>query len=299
MSEERAKLRLDLTTVEAVRREFEQNLRHGRAFVVVEEAPPVLSECLLVLSYQACELDLPAQVVMVEDAGSTQGVGLAIMPFDADTQARVAAFATTVEEDGERASIAPDTRAQPTPSVPAPEGAIAVADSDTPPGSATPTSMPPDEATGDEPPSAHTFSSVPPDRQAGEARHVRLRQLSLSEQQKIARTGDLSDRVAVERLYGKTVWASLLQNPKLTVPEVAKIARKGTVPRPLIDLILENKSWLKASPVRRALMSNPRTSSEGVMKILRMTPRHELKLIHRGTSYAAHVREQARKLLDL
>ena len=140
-------------------------------------------------------------------------------------------------------------------------------------------------------------SEPPADRQAAPPRHVALRNLPLHEQQKIARTGDLSDRVTLERLYGKEVWPALLQNPKLTVAEVARISRKGTVPRPLLDVILDNNMWLKADPVRRALLSNPRTSSEGVMKLLRLTPRHELKSIHKGTAYSAHIREQARKLL--
>jgi len=267
----RAKLRLDLETAEAVEREFDQNLRHGRAFLSLVDAPPVLSECLLVLSCGGTELELPAQVVMVDDAGPAKGVGVAIMPFDDDAQARLQAFigraeSTTGDQDQEGTQ----------------EEASEQVEATEPERQSVPVTTP----------------SAPPDRQETEARHVQLRKLSLNQQQKVARTGDLSDRVAVERLYGKSVWGALLQNPKLTVPEVAKIARKGTVPRPLLDVILDNKSWLKASPVRRALMSNPRTSSEGIMKLLRMTPKHELKLIHRGTSYSAHIREQARKLLD-
>lgn len=152
-------------------------------------------------------------------------------------------------------------------------------------------------------PEEGTASSTPPSRapstdlQAGASRQERLRNLNVAQQLKIARTGELADRVAVERLYGKQVWEALLHNPRLSIPEVARIARKGTVPKPLLDVILENAGWIKSDAVRRALLSNPKIGSEAVLKLLRATPRHELKMIERGTAYAAGVREAARKLL--
>jgi hypothetical protein len=98
-------------------------------------------------------------------------------------------------------------------------------------------------------------------------------------------------------LYGKQVWDALLHNPRLSIPEVARIARKGTVPKPQLDLILENGAWIKSDAVRRALLSNPKIGAEAVLKLLRITPKHELKLIEKGTAYAPPVREAARKLL--
>ena len=125
----------------------------------------------------------------------------------------------------------------------------------------------------------------------------KLRKLNAAQQLKVARTGELADRIAVERLYGKQVWDALLHNPRLSIPEVARIARKGTVPKPLLDYILENGGWIKADAVRRALLSNPKIGAESVLKLLRITPKHELKLIEKGTAYAPPVREAARKLL--
>jgi hypothetical protein len=135
--------------------------------------------------------------------------------------------------------------------------------------------------------------------QKQKARHERLRKLNQTQQQKIARRGELNDRVVLERLYGRNVWDSLLHNPKLTIPEVARIARKGTVPRPLLELIVDNNTWIQAPMVRRALLGNPRVSSEAIMKLLRITPKHELKVIHKTTTYSSQVRDMARKVLDL
>ena len=130
-------------------------------------------------------------------------------------------------------------------------------------------------------------------------RHEQLRKLNATQQHKLARVAELNDRVLLERIYGKSVWEGLLQNPKLTLPEVARIARKGSVPRPLIEQIVENNSWIQSPLVRRALLSNPRVSHEGILKLLRATPRHELKTIYKTTTYSTTVREAAKKVLDL
>lgn len=128
-------------------------------------------------------------------------------------------------------------------------------------------------------------------------RQQRLRSLNAAQQLKVARTGELADRITVERLYGKQVWDALLHNPRLTVPEVARIARKGTVPKPLLELIMDNAGWVKADGVRRALLSNPKIGTDAVLKLLRITPKAELKVIEKGTVYGSGVREAARKLL--
>jgi hypothetical protein len=123
----------------------------------------------------------------------------------------------------------------------------------------------------------------------------RVRALPAHQQQSLARSGELHERVALERVCGETVWEGLLQNPKLTVPEVARIARKGTVPRALLDQICDNASWLRAGPVQRALLTNPRLGSEALTKVLRALPRRDLKLIDKQTAYPASVREAARR----
>jgi hypothetical protein len=133
--------------------------------------------------------------------------------------------------------------------------------------------------------------------QSGASKHEKLRHLNAAQQMKVARTGELAERITVERLYGKQVWDALLHNPRISVPEVARIARKGTVPKPLLEVILENGAWIKADSVRRALLSNPKLGAEAVLKLLRITPKHELKHIDKGTAYGMAVREAARKLL--
>jgi len=127
--------------------------------------------------------------------------------------------------------------------------------------------------------------------------HDRLRGLSLVDQIKMAHAGDINERVILERLYGKTVWEALLRNPKLTGPEVARIARMGALPRPMLELILGNGGWLQIPEVRRALLACKRLGSDHVAKVLRMLPKHELKLAAVQTVYPSMVRDTARRML--
>lgn len=129
--------------------------------------------------------------------------------------------------------------------------------------------------------------------------HERLRHLSTTEQLKVARGSDASERLVVERIYGKGVWPALLTNPRLTVPEVARLARKANMPRPQLEQIVANGGWLQSSQVRRALLSNPRLTTEMIVKVLRLMPKHELKLVPSQTTYPTAVRNTARRLFKI
>jgi hypothetical protein len=127
--------------------------------------------------------------------------------------------------------------------------------------------------------------------------HERMRGLTMAQQIKYAHTGEASERIVLERLYGKNVWEGLLRNPRLTGPEVARIARMGSLPRPLMEIIVGNGGWLQIPEVRRALLSNPRLAPDHINKILRMLPKHELKLAAAQTAYPMAVRDVAKRMI--
>ena len=136
-----------------------------------------------------------------------------------------------------------------------------------------------------------------PDGQVGQSLQERIRKLSLTEQQRMASGGTMQERIVLERTFGANVWEGLLGNPRLTIPEVAKIARKGTLPRPLVENIAGHPSWLAAPEVQRALLGNPRTTAEIVTRVLRSMSRNDLVLVPQQTAYPQGVRAQAKKLL--
>ena len=125
----------------------------------------------------------------------------------------------------------------------------------------------------------------------------RVRRMSAAEQLRLARTGERDERIALERVLGKVVWEGLLHNPRITTPEVAAIARMGTLPGPLLEYIIANAGWVRSPEIRRAVLSNPRLGSEQIMRVLRAMPRAELRLMPAQAAYPAAVREAARRLL--
>lgn len=125
-----------------------------------------------------------------------------------------------------------------------------------------------------------------------------LRGLSVAKAIKLARTAGQRERTVLERTYGKVVWPALLKNPKITVPEVARIARKRALPQPLLAEIVDNPAWSTSALVRRAALANPRLTTAMATSLLRQTPRNELKLATKQTAYPMLVREIARRLLE-
>jgi hypothetical protein len=324
-------LRMSFADAASLEQELAHNLRYGRAFLkdIDVKGIDVLSDCVLVLVHpEGFELRVTAQAVMVSDSPAMCGVGLELRPFGPAVLARIEAFARGEREPSAEASASDPPVNDAAPSSAAAVVADAASSDDEEPLHPQPqpeaSSEPQDEEELDTEESLDTPDAEPTselDTEAGdqdahdddadegqvgtsgvqqqEARHERLRKLSQVQQQKIARSGELGDRVMLERLFGKAVWDALLHNPKVTPPEVARIARKGTVPRPLLDFIIDNAAWVQAGAVRRALLGNPRVTGEGVMKLLRLTPKHELKAMTKGTAYASHVRDAARKLLKI
>jgi hypothetical protein len=127
--------------------------------------------------------------------------------------------------------------------------------------------------------------------------HERLRGLTLAQQVKVAQTGDPQERILLERFYNKAVWEPLLRNPRLTPPEVARIARMGTLPRVLLEIIVNNGGWLQVPEIRRALLGNPRLGTDQILRVLRMLPKHELKLASTQTAYPYSVRDAAKRII--
>jgi hypothetical protein len=126
---------------------------------------------------------------------------------------------------------------------------------------------------------------------------ARVRKLTGAQRRQMALTGNLNERTALERAFGKEVWDALLENPSLSVGEVVRLARNGAMPMPLIDRICNNNAWIKVAQVRRALLAHPRIDGAMVIRLLRFTPPAELKLVPAQSAYSALVRATARKLL--
>jgi hypothetical protein len=148
------------------------------------------------------------------------------------------------------------------------------------------------------PAAAATGDQDEPDEEPAPASvQEKLRGLSVNEQLRVARDGTITERIVLERLYGKVVWEALLRNTRVSIPEVARLAKMGTMPRPLLELIVGNPAWLKVPQVRRALLANPRLSPDMVNRVLQLLPHDELKLVPQITAYPPGVRMTAKAML--
>jgi len=246
--------------------EHERNLAHGRAFVPLVNDLGLFARCCLRLVHPQLDLELtvPCEVVMVMEQGEHRGTALQFLDRGPEMLARLRDFVAS-EPHGQPQEQEDQEDQQP--------------------------SEEENERSGD---------SLPPSdaqRAIVEARAMKLRNLNPAERMQVARGSVLEDRVLLERLYGSAVWELLLRNPKVTVPEVARMARKGTMPRPLLDAIAENEQWIRHSLIRRALLANPRLSSDGVHRVLRTLPPRELKLVPQQTAYPPMVRQAASRLM--
>jgi hypothetical protein len=145
-------------------------------------------------------------------------------------------------------------------------------------------------------PDEQCVESHPPSGR-GTSIFLRLRGLRAGQRERIARSGNLMERTTLERIYGSTVWDALLENPQLTGPEVARIAKNGTASQPIIAIIAGSSAWLSKPEVRRALLSNPRLGGAHLERVLRALPREELRKVPQQTAYPKRVRAAASRLV--
>jgi hypothetical protein len=140
------------------------------------------------------------------------------------------------------------------------------------------------------------FASAKQGRPPGDL-YARVRRFTAPEQLRCAREGEYAERMVLQQIYGKAVWELLLRNPRITLPEVTRIARNPKIPKPLVELICGNAGWLSNATLRRSLLKNPQIGGAPLDKVLRATPRAELTLMIRQPAYPHPVRQAIKKLL--
>lgn len=236
-------------------------------------AMPLNEDCELILRGPGgAELRVAGRVVFANEAG----IGVQLENCDADMKQRITALA----------SAPVDAEPEPEPAETTPLSVEEIEAAQTAAAAAGATAAPADA----EPDSAD-------DKKTAANMHERLRGLNLAQQVKLAHHGELAERILLERLYGKSVWEALLRNPRVTGPEVARIARMGSLPRPMMEIILNNGGWLQIPEVRRALLTNPRLGTDQILRILRLLPKHEIKMATTQTIYPLAVRDAAKRLM--
>lgn len=284
----------------ALLEEYDKNLAHGRAFIAGAFGLPVFSPCTLTIQHPETlrSQSFACEVVMVLEHGPQRGTAVQFADRSEGNLERLKLF--VAERTEGPAEPRADTGFED--EVTGLQSFSAIANGPPPEDDSAEEFDELDEQTnpfGDASATDLDDEDGPPTQQRASiaSRALKLKNLNPQQRMQVARSSIQEERVLLERIYGPAVWELLLHNPKITVPEVARMARKGTMPRPLLDMIADNEQWVRHSLVRRALLANPRLGNDAVNKVLRTLPPRELKLVPQQTAYPAGVRQAATRLM--
>lgn len=115
----------------------------------------------------------------------------------------------------------------------------------------------------------------------------RIRGLSQMEKILLAAKADRTERAMLLQDNDPRVLLSVLRNPRLTVDEVARVAKSSFLNHQIADVIVKAGQWMASLDVRLGLIHNAKTPPAFALRILPTLPDAEVRAIARaGTSMA-------------
>ena len=125
----------------------------------------------------------------------------------------------------------------------------------------------------------------------------RIRGLSQMEKLLLAVKADRSERALLLQDNDPRVLLSILRNPRITVEEVARLAKSSFLNYQIADVIVKTGQWMASHDVRVGLVNNAKTPPAFALKILPTLPVPELRNVARGGTSMA-LKQAALKLLQ-
>lgn len=110
----------------------------------------------------------------------------------------------------------------------------------------------------------------------------RVRSLSQMEKILLAVKADRSERALLLQDNDPRVLLSLLRNPRLTVDEVARLAKSSFLNFQIAEVITKATQWMSSLDVRVGLIHNPKTPPAFALRILPTLPDSEVRAVARG-----------------
>jgi hypothetical protein len=124
----------------------------------------------------------------------------------------------------------------------------------------------------------------------------RIRALSQMEKLLLAVKADRSERALLLQDNDPRVLLSLLRNPRLTVDEVARMAKSSFLTYQIAEVIMKAGQWMSSLDVRLALIHNPKTPPAFALRILPTLPDADVRAIARGGTSMALKQAALRRL---
>jgi hypothetical protein len=124
----------------------------------------------------------------------------------------------------------------------------------------------------------------------------RIRALSQMEKILLAVKAERSERALFLQDNDPRVLLSLLRNPRLTVEEVARLAKSSFLTYQIADVIVKAAQWMSSLDVRLGLVHNPKTPPAFALRILPTLPDADVRAIARGGTSMALKQAALRRL---
>jgi hypothetical protein len=124
----------------------------------------------------------------------------------------------------------------------------------------------------------------------------RMRELPQMQKILLAVKADRTERAQLLQDTDPRVLLSLLRNPRLTVDEVARLAKSSHLTYQIADVIMKAGQWMSSLDVRLGLIHNPKTPQAFALRILPTLPDLEVRAIARGGTSMALKQAALRKL---
>src|SRR5216684_7425840 len=112
----------------------------------------------------------------------------------------------------------------------------------------------------------------------------RVRALSQMEKILLAIKADRTERALLLQDNDPRVLLSIFSNPRLTVDEVARLAKSSFLNFQIADVIIKTTQWMSSLDVRLGLIHNPKTPPAYALRILPTLPESEVRSIARAGS---------------